>query len=98
MNIHLIIFVASINEEQVVTMKKTFQSDFRPVEGDIIDDPGFSPRFHNGYEVVKVTINYATEECWVSLAPLAVELEEISIEEYVEKLQGHSWQIFEKEE
>ncbi|WP_077618379.1 hypothetical protein [Bacillus sinesaloumensis] len=98
MNIHLIIFVASMNEEQVVTMKKTFQSDFRPVEGDIIDDPGFSPQFHNGYEVVKVTVNYATEECWVSLAPLAVELEEISIEEYVEKLQAHGWQVFEIEE
>ena len=97
MNIHLVIFVASMNEEQVVTMKKTFQSDFRPVEGDIIDDPGFSPKFHNGYEVAKVTINYATEECWVSLAPLVMELEEISIGEYVDRLQENGWHILEKE-
>ena len=87
-----------MNEGQVFTVKKTFQSDFRPVEGDIIDDPGFSSKFHNGYEVVKVTINYATEECWVSLAPLVIELEEISIEEYVERLQAHGWELFEKED
>jgi hypothetical protein len=56
-----------------------------PVKGDIIDDPDFDSRFHNGYEVVKVTLNYETNECYVSLHPLAIELEEISINNYIEK-------------
>lgn len=93
MNIHLVIFVSSLNyETEAATMQKTFVSTFRPMEGDIIDDPGFSPHFHNGYEVVQVTINYATEQCWVSLAPLVLELEEISVAEYVEHLKAHGWQ------
>ncbi|MDQ7862501.1 hypothetical protein RCO48_20295 [Peribacillus frigoritolerans] len=44
--------------------------------------PGFDPGFHNGYEVVKVTINYASNECLVSLHPLAIEIEEIGMETY----------------
>ncbi|UOR13658.1 hypothetical protein [Halobacillus amylolyticus] len=62
-------FLSSVKEEknlQEVVMK-TFESNIRPVEGDIIDDPGFHPQFHNGYEVAKVTITYASDECWVSL-------------------------------
>ena len=49
---------------------KTFESTFRPAIGDIIDDPGFDPKFHNGYEVVKVTLNYELNKCYVSLRHL----------------------------
>jgi hypothetical protein len=70
----------------------------RLVKGDIIDDPGFDSRFHNGYEVVKVTINYATNECYVSLHPLAMELEEMSINDYIDKLVANEWHIVSKEE
>jgi hypothetical protein len=70
----------------------------RLVKGDIIDDPGFDSRFHNGYEVVKVTINYATNECYVSLHPLAMELEEMSINDYIDKLVTNEWHIVSKEE
>jgi hypothetical protein len=70
----------------------------RLVKGDIIDDPGFDSRFHNGYEVVKVTINYATNECYVSLHPLAMELEEMSINDYIDKLVSNEWHIVSKEE
>ncbi|SES44857.1 hypothetical protein [Psychrobacillus sp. OK032] len=77
---------------------KTFESTFRPIKGDIIDDPGFDSRFHNGYEVVKVTINYETNECYVSLHPLAMEIEEININEYIDKLVANKWRIVSKEE
>jgi hypothetical protein len=70
----------------------------RLVKGDIIDDPGFDSRFHNGYEIVKVTINYATNECYVSLHPLAMELEEMSINDYIDKLVTNEWHIVSKEE
>lgn len=92
MNIHFLLFVASLKETEAVGMQKTFVSTIRPMEEDIIDDPGFSPHFHNGYEVVKVTLNYATEDCWVSLAPLVPELADISIAAYVERLQEHGWE------
>lgn len=74
-------------------LTKTIESDFRPVAGDVIDDPGFDPRFHNGYEVVKVTINYTTNECLVSLSPLAIEIEEIQVVEYIKKLQSNGWMV-----
>jgi hypothetical protein len=70
----------------------------RLVKGDIIDDHGFDSRFHNGYEIVKVTINYATNECYVSLHPLAMELEEMSINDYIDKLVANEWHIVSKEE
>ncbi len=76
---------------------KTFKSNIRPVKGDIIDDPGFDSRFHNGYEVVKVTINYETNECYVSLQPLVMELEEISVSEYIDKLVANKWGIVSKD-
>ncbi len=76
---------------------KTFESNIRPVKGDIIDDPGFDSRFHNGYEVVKVTINYETNECYVSLQPLVMELEEISVSEYIDKLVANKWGIVSKD-
>ncbi|GAE37221.1 hypothetical protein JCM9157_4489 [Halalkalibacter akibai JCM 9157] len=77
---------------------KTFESIIRPVKGDIIDDPGFDSRFHNGYEVVKVTINYETDECYVSLHPLVLELEEMSINDYLDKLKANKWRVVSKEE
>ena len=62
MKINLGIFISSINERNENNvgklLMKTFESDIRPVKGDIIDDPGFHADYHNGYEVVKVTINY----------------------------------------
>ncbi|MUK90305.1 hypothetical protein GMD78_18185 [Ornithinibacillus sp. L9] len=94
MKINLVIFISSIKEPELATpacMIKTIESDFRPVKGDIIDDPGFDPRYHNGYEVVKVTINYVTKECFVSLQPLVIELEEICMNTYVEKLEENGW-------
>lgn len=100
MKIKMIIFLTSSKEKnncgQIVM--KTFESMIRPVKGDIIDDPGFDSRFHNGYEVVKVTINYATNECYVSLHPLAIELEDISINDYIDKLMANEWSIVSKEE
>lgn len=77
---------------------KTVDSPMRPVKGDILDDPGFHPKYHNGYEVVKVTLNYETEECWVSLAPLAIEIEELGIEAYMEHLEAHGWKRMAKED
>ncbi|MFG6150191.1 hypothetical protein [Halobacillus sp. B23F22_1] len=98
MKIHFILFAASENEQKQALMTKTVASTFRPVQGDIIDDPGFHSKFHNGYEVVKVTINYANEECWVSLSPLALEVQEIRLQDYVDKLLIHGWREFSKEE
>ncbi len=102
MKIHLILFVTSVTEQQSKNIQKllmkTIESDFRPMKGDIIDDPGFDSQFHNGYEVVKVTINYAKSECYVSLHPLVLELEDLGTEAYVEKLQAHGWRAVSKEE
>jgi hypothetical protein len=101
MKINLIIFISSVKEQNEngiqEAMMKTIESTIRPVKGDIIDDPGFDPGFHNGYEVVKVTINYASNECFVSLHPLVLEKEEIKIETYIEKLEAHGWRIVSKE-
>ena len=101
MKIHLLIFITSVQEKVVNNRQelrmKTFESDIRPVKGDIIDDPGFHSGFHNGYEIVKVTINYASNECFVSLTPLAQEIEEIAIEVYIEKLEANGWRIVKKE-
>ncbi|ASS95371.1 hypothetical protein [Peribacillus simplex] len=95
MKINLMIFISSaIEQEKSISMMKTFEYDIRPVKGDIMDDPGF----HNGYEVVKVSINYASNECFVSLHPLASEIEEIKMETYIEKLEAHSWHVVSKEE
>ncbi|MED3908264.1 hypothetical protein P4597_03540 [Peribacillus simplex] len=95
MKINLMIFISSvIEQEKSISMMKTFESDIHPVKGDIMDDPGF----HNGYEVVKVLINYASNECFVSLHPLALEIEEIKMETYIEKLEAHGWRVVSKEE
>ena len=98
----MIIFLTSTKEQKkknrTEIVMKTFESAFRPVKGDIIDDPGFDSRFHNGYEVVKVTINYETNECYVSLHPLALEIEEISINDYIDKLAANKWRIVSKKE
>src|SRR4051812_17503597 len=99
MKINLVIFISSIKENNIYKlMMKTVESDIRPVNGDILDDPGFHPGFHNGYEVVKVTINYASNECFVSLQPLVLEREEIKIETYIEKLEANGWHVFSKED
>ncbi len=99
MKINLLLFISSANDpDEHAALIKTFESTFRPVQGDIIDDPGFHPGFHNGYEVVKVTINYASDECWVSLAPLALEIEEIKVGTYVKKLKDNDWREVSREE
>ncbi len=99
LKINLMIFITSVKEqEKGISMMRTFESDIRPVKGDIIDDPGFDSGFHNGYEVVKVSINYASNECFVSLHPLALEIEEIKMETYIEKLEAHGWRAVSKEE
>ncbi|MBM7553077.1 hypothetical protein [Thalassobacillus pellis] len=99
MKIHLVLFLSSVNEPNVQeVMMKTVESPFRPVQGDILDDPGFHSKFHNGYEVAKVTINYAADECWVSLSPLAIEVQEWRIETYINNLREHGWRIVSKEE
>lgn len=99
MKIHMLIFISAMNEEHTgVMMLKTVESDIRPAQGDILDDPGFHPQFHNGYEVVKVTLNYTTHECWLSLSPLALELQEIKLEAYKEHLESHGWREVTREE
>lgn len=102
MKIKLVIFLVSTKEQKesncIEIVTKTVESNFRPIIGDIIDDPGFDSRFHNGYEVVKVTVNYATNECYLSLQPLALEIEEISIDDYIKKLLANKWRISSKEE
>jgi hypothetical protein len=80
------------------TLLKSFESNIRPVKGDILHDPGFDSRFHNGYEIVKVTIDYANDSCWVSLSPMAIEMEEMKFGEYIEKLKLNGWRTFTKEE
>ena len=102
MKINLVIFISSIKDQnennRSVVMIKTFESTFRPETGDILDDPGFTPDYHNGYEVVKVTINYAKEECFVSLSPLVLEREDIKTETYIDRLKGHGWRFVSKNE
>jgi hypothetical protein len=102
MKIKLLIFISSVKEQEgnhrQELMLKTFDSNIRPVIGDIIHDPGFDPGFHNGYEVVKITINYDMNECFVSLKPLVLEIEEIKVETYIEKLKAHGWCVISKEE
>ncbi|OEH86968.1 hypothetical protein BHU72_01545 [Desulfuribacillus stibiiarsenatis] len=99
MKINLIIFVSSKEEKHIYEVfMKTFESAIRPNIGDIIDDPGFDPKFHNGYEVVKVTISYANDECWVSLAPMVIELQDIEVASYMEKLVSNGWVIVSRDE
>jgi hypothetical protein len=99
MKINMIIFLTSSKENtKAKVVLKTVESAFRPVTGDIIDDPGFDPTFHNGYEVVKVTVNYEKDECYVSLHPLALELEEMSMDDYISKLAANGWRVVSKEE
>ncbi|WP_456270955.1 hypothetical protein [Bacillus sp. AK031] len=99
MQINLLFFITSTKEKnKMQTLVKTFESNIRPVKGDILDDPGFDAAFHNGYEVVKVTIDYSNNTCWVSLSPLAIEVEEMKFEEYIEKLKSNGWNTLTKEE
>ena len=97
------IFISSIKEQKENNIGevviKTFESNIRPVKGDILDDPGFHPGFHNGYEVFKIiAMNDALNECWVSLCPLEIEREEIEIENYIERLKLNGWCVVSKEE
>jgi hypothetical protein len=93
MKINLVLFITSMNEpDKMESLIKTFESEIRPAKGDILDDPGFDSAYHNGYEVVKVTIDYTNDLCWVSLSPLAIELEEIRFDTYLEKLKANGWQ------
>ncbi|MDL4839893.1 hypothetical protein [Aquibacillus rhizosphaerae] len=102
MKINMIIFLTSTKEERgnnrSEMVMKTIQSTVRPVKGDIIDDPGFDSRFHNGYEVVKVTLNYESNECYVSLHPIAIDLEENTLNDYIDHLVTNGWRIISKEE
>ena len=93
MKMHLLIYAHSPDGTETVGLQKTFESIIRPFEGDVIEDPGFSPQYYNGYEVVKVGLNYETDECWVSLAPLDLELTEIPVSDYIERLLAHGWQV-----
>ncbi|MCR2808034.1 hypothetical protein [Paenibacillus soyae] len=92
MKIHLMIFA------KIVPMTKTYESVIRPVVGDMIHDPGFHAKFHNGYEVAKVTLDYSADECWVSLAPSVIELEEIPVEGYLAHLESHGWRAVSQED
>lgn len=102
MKINLVVFITSIKEQDENNIRevmiKTFESTIRPMEGDILDDPGFHPGYHNGYEVVKVTINYAANECLVSLSPLRLEKEEIETATYIDRLKAHGWRVVSKKE
>lgn len=102
MRIIFMIFVSSAKEPQepakAEVLIKTFESAIRPVKGDIIDDPGFHPEFHNGYEVVKVTLNYEAGECYVSLLPLVPEKETIGVEAYKKRLKDNGWRPVSKDD
>ncbi|QFK70719.1 hypothetical protein F7984_05435 [Pradoshia sp. D12] len=101
MKIKLYVFLTSTKDKEnsrSEMMMKTVESSFRPVIGDIIEDPGFDQGFHNGYEVVKVTVNYEKNECYVSLSPMAIELEEIRFDDYIGKLTANGWEIVSKED
>ena len=100
MKINMLLFVTPLSEKAHLSavMVKSFESGFRPCKGDVIDDPGFHPAFHNGYEVAKVTLNYALNECWVSLTPLVIDKQEIDVETYIAKLQTNGWRVVPKEE
>ncbi|MGM0845674.1 MAG: hypothetical protein ACQEUT_11910 [Bacillota bacterium] len=99
MNINLLLFVTSTKEKNVAeTLIKTIQSDIRPMKGDILEDPGFDSSFHNGYEVVKVTIDFDGNACWVSLSPLLIEKEEMKFTAYIDKLKKHGWRAVTREE
>jgi len=101
MKIKLYVFLTSTKDKDNTRsemMMKTVESSFRPVIGDIIEDPGFDQGFHNGYEVVKVTVNYEKNECYVSLSPMAIDLEEISFDDYINKLTANGWEIVSKED
>ena len=100
MKIHFMLFLLSGNNSETnsyASMMKTFESNIRPVIGDIIDDPGFHPDFHNGYEVVKVSINYALDECFVSLKPLVIENGKMKLETYINRLKENGWNTVTKE-
>jgi hypothetical protein len=101
MKIKLYVFLTSTKDKDNTRsemMMKTVESSFRPVIGDIIEDPGFDQGFHNGYEVVKVTVNYEKNECYVSLSPMAIDLEEISFDDYINKLTANGWEIVSKKD
>mgnify|MGYP003464809384 FL=1 len=101
MKIKLYVFLTSTKDKDNTRsemMMKTVESPFRPVIGDIIEDPGFDQGFHNGYEVVKVTVNYEKNECYVSLSPMAIDLEEISFDDYINKLTANGWEIVSKKD
>ncbi|MFZ3578777.1 hypothetical protein [Virgibacillus sp. DJP39] len=43
-----------------------------------------------------MTINYASNECYVSLQPIVLELQEIKVESYLEKQEAHGWRAIQK--
>ncbi|PEO00194.1 hypothetical protein CN553_07430 [Bacillus cereus] len=62
MKIYLIQLVTLQDGSHVSGLMKTFESTIRPMEGDLLDDPGFYVEPYE-YIIIKISINYGTDEC-----------------------------------
>lgn len=76
-----------------VTLLKNFESDIKPCEGDLIEDPAFA-EYPFGYEVVKVTIDFAENACYVSIGVLELDSGDgVILTGYVDHALAHGWRL-----
>lgn len=70
---------------------KEFESNIVPHKGDLISDSVWKDPYE--YEVVEININYSENECYVSLAPIKLETNDIEhLKKYTEMTKLHHWE------
>lgn len=98
MKIHLVQLVTLEDGSHVSGLMKIFESIIRPMEGDLLDDPGFYAEPYD-YSIIKISINYETDECYVSMMPVRIENMDLKVlHTYIEKLKTNGWSVIPTEE
>ncbi|MCQ6288740.1 MULTISPECIES: hypothetical protein [Bacillus cereus group] len=98
MKIYVVQLVTLQDGSHVSGLMKTFKSIIRPMEGDLLDDPGFYAEPYE-YTIIKTSINYETDECYVSMKPILMEtMDEKVLYTYIEKLKMNGWSVIPTEE
>ncbi|MCQ6343507.1 hypothetical protein NPM06_28745 [Bacillus cereus] len=98
MKIYVVQLVMLEDGSHVSGLMKTFESMIRPMEGDLLDDPGFYAEPYD-YSIIKISINYETDECYVSMMPVRIENMDLKVlHTYIEKLKMNGWSVIPTEE
>lgn len=96
--IYVVQLVRLEDGSHVSGLMKTFESMIRPMEGDLLDDPGFYAEPYD-YSIIKISINYETDECYVSMMPVRIENMDLKVlHTYIEKLKTNGWSVIPTEE